>query len=265
MTNEPLAADRPAQSPAARADAVEKTSARYAGRWNRLVSTTNWEKGRIISAWRTKLMEAGAPAQDYSDEAWSRRVGHVSPQHVGRLRRVHDRFVEVHKQYRGLFWSHFHAALDWDDAEMWLEGAVQNRWSVARMRAQRWEALGAPPDKKPRPEDVIAAELDEDADPALDALDGQTLAQSFGEVQPLHLDDAPPDRPGRSAGRPSSRLSAHPFENLPPMPPDVAEAFEAFKRAIENHNRSGWRGITRRQVFAILYALRQFALLPEDD
>jgi hypothetical protein len=49
------------------------------------------------------------------------------------------------------------------------------------------------------------------------------------------------------------------------MPPDVAEAFEAFKRAIESHKRSGWRGISRRQVFAVLYALRQFALLPEED
>jgi len=259
MSEEPLAAERPA---AATGD-VEKTSARYVGRWNRLVSTTNWEKGRIISAWRTSLIEAGAPPQACSDEAWSRRVGHVSAKHVGRLRRVHDRFGGVHKQYSGLFWSHFHAALDWDDAEMWLEGAVQNRWSVARMRAQRWEALGAPPDKKPRPEDVIAAELDEDVDADLDALDGQTLAQSFGEVQPLHLDDAPSPPPGRSARRPS--LAAHPFENLPPMPPDVAEAFDAFKRAIENHRRSGWRGITRRQVFAILYALRQFALLPEED
>jgi hypothetical protein len=262
MTDEPLAPDRPIQSPTAEAGAVEKTSARYVGRWNRLVSTTNWEKGRIIAGWRTSLIEAGAPPQAYSDEAWSRRIGHVSPQHVGRLRRVHERFGEVHKQYRGLFWSHFQAALDWNDAEMWLEGAVQSRWSVARMRAQRWEALGAPPDKKPRPEDVIAAELDEDVDAALDALEGEALAPSFGEVQPLHLDDAPPDQPGRSGRKPS--LAAHPFENLPPMPPDVAEAFEAFKRAIENHKRAGWRGISRRQVFAILYALRQFALLPEE-
>ena len=263
MTDEPLAADRPAP-PAAQTGTVEKASARYVGRWNRLVSTTNWEKGRIICGWRKSLIEAGAPPQACSDEAWSQRVGQVSPQHVGRLRRVHDRFGDVYKQYRGLYWSHFQAALDWEDAEMWLEGAVRNRWSVARMRAQRWEALGAPPDKKPRPEDVITAEWDEDVDAAVDTLDGEALSELLGVVQPLHLQDAPPEEPGRQATRPSSRFS-HPFENLPPMPPDVSEAFDAFKRAIEGHKRSGWRGITRRQIFAILYALRQYALLPEEE
>src|SRR5690606_12131349 len=73
---------------------------------------------------------------------WSRRVGNVTPQHVGRLRRAFERFGAVRQEYRGLFWSHFQAALDWDDAEMWLEGAVQNQWSISEMRHQRWEALG---------------------------------------------------------------------------------------------------------------------------
>ena len=78
-----------------------------------------------------------------SDEAWSREVGGVSPQHVGRLRRTYERFGAVHKQYPGLYWSHFQAALDWPDAEMYLEGAVQNDWSVSQMRNQRWEVSAA--------------------------------------------------------------------------------------------------------------------------
>ena len=122
---------------------VAEASTEFVGRWNRLVSTTNWQKGEIIRQWRNALEASGAPAEEYTDEAWSRRVGGVSPQHVGRLRRVCERFGEVYEQYPGLYWSHFHAALDWPDAEMYLEGAVQNDWSVPRMREQRQEATGA--------------------------------------------------------------------------------------------------------------------------
>ena len=84
---------------------VEEASAEYLGRWNRLISTTNWERGRIISAWRQALIDSEAPQQAYSDEAWARRVNNVSGQHVGRLRRVYDRFGETYENYSGLFWS----------------------------------------------------------------------------------------------------------------------------------------------------------------
>ena len=143
--------------------ALESASGPFVGRWNTLVSTTNWEKGRIISQWRSSLEEQEAAVNEYSDEAWAQLVQGVSSQHAGRLRRVHDRFGEVRDQYEGLFWSHFQAALDWDDAEMWLEGALQSKWTVAQMRAKRWETLGGPAESKPREEDVVAAELDEDA------------------------------------------------------------------------------------------------------
>ena len=148
---------------------LDAASQPFVGQWNQLVSTTNWEKGRIITDWREALIDAQAPAAEYCDEAWSRRVGTVTGQHVGRLRRVHQRFGSVSEQYDGLYWSHFHSAMEWPDAEMYLEGAVQNKWSVSQMRAQRWEAIGAPPDQKPRDEDIITAELDEDVSFGLDA------------------------------------------------------------------------------------------------
>ncbi len=49
ITEEQAATDTPV---------IEEASAEYLGRWNRLVSTTNWEKGRIISQWREALIEA---------------------------------------------------------------------------------------------------------------------------------------------------------------------------------------------------------------
>src|SRR4051812_31545091 len=107
---------------------IDQTSEQYLGQWKRLVSTTNWEKGQIIHEWREALRGSDAPAGEYSDESWSRRVGNVTPQHVGRLRRAYERFGAARGEYAGLFWSHFQAALDWEDAEMWLEGAVQSGW-----------------------------------------------------------------------------------------------------------------------------------------
>ena len=141
---------------------VVEASAQYVGRWNVLVSTTNWEKGRIICQWRAALQEADAPAAAYTDDAWSRQVGNVTPQHVGRLRRVFERFGQVYEQYDGLYWSHFQMAVEWPDAEMYLEGAVQNGGSVSQMRHQRWEALGGAAELEPCDADVVSDELDED-------------------------------------------------------------------------------------------------------
>jgi len=255
---------------------VEETSTEYLGRWNRLVSTTNWEKGRIISEWRARLIDADAPVQSYSDEAWSRRAGNVSGQHVGRLRRVFERFGEVYDQYAGLYWSHFQAAVEWDDAEMYLEGAVASGWSVSQMRAQRWEALGAPAELKPRDEDVITAELDEDVPPEEPA--APAIGGSMSEVQDVGdgglRDDVPFDtEPGAegavdTAPPPDDETSAadpvRPFEELPSLPDDLADAVETLKLVIVQHKLAGWRDVPCGAILDTLDALKQLALSPTD-
>jgi hypothetical protein len=155
---------------------ADQTSREYLGRWNHLISSTNWQKGRIILDWRAALIAAAAPSEEYSDEAWARRVGNVSGQHVGRLRRCAERFGETYGDYRGLYWSHFQAALEWPDAEMWLEGAVQNDWSVAIMRRQRAESYGQLSADVTETEAVAPTEWDEDAQLAGDTHDPQTVA-----------------------------------------------------------------------------------------
>jgi hypothetical protein len=249
-------------------------SAEYVGRWNRLISTTNWEKGCIISEWRAALRQSGAPAASHTDEAWSRQVEHVSPQHVGRLRRVYERFGGVFDQYAGLYWSHFQAALDWPDAEMYLEGAVQSGWSVAEMRNQRWEALGGSPELKPRDADVADAELDEDA-PAdesgpLPTAISETLGEvrgtedSWDEAAPFDADASGPSDAAAAVGDAQAAPPLRPFEALPPLPPDLGEAFELMKLAILNHKVSLWREIARDDVLAVLESLRQLALAPAE-
>lgn len=243
--------------------AIDQASQQHVGRWNHLVSTTNWEKGDIICAWRADLQAADAPSSQFSDEAWSQRVGNVSPQHVGRLRRVHARFGQVWRDYKGLSWSHFQSALEWEDSELWLEGAVQNGWSVSQMRVARWEALGAPAELKPRDQDIVVAELDEDVAVALDTSSSQSVATrvdsvrdpdetfepDFGEEDSVTLkdDDEPRIRP---------------FSELPELPSDLSQAFEAFKLAILHHKMDDWQQVTRDDVISTLEALKELAVAP---
>jgi hypothetical protein len=249
--------------------ALEATFDKYLGRWNLLVSTTNWEKGRIVAEWREALIEAGAPASIYSDEAWSRRVGSVTPQHTGRLRRVYQRFGPIRAEYAGLYWSHFQAALDWDDAEMWLEGAVQNRWSIAQMQGERSRTLGALVEESV---EAVAVEVDEDsaAVPAgLPPSDSATMIDT-AEAADTSSDEAfhdgePCDAADSFAGDDDAEQVAapfRPFENLPSLPADLREALDTFKVAVIHHRISNWQEVSRDDVLATLDALRQLVLAP---
>jgi hypothetical protein len=225
-------------------------------------------------------MEAGASASEYADEAWSVRVGGVTPQHSGRLRRVYQRFGEVYDQYPGLYWSHFQAAVDWADAEMWLEGAAQNRWSVAQLRRSRWETLGALPDNDAQ--DLLAGELDEDFEPG----GGENAEDSLGEddgwgaespAAAASVDFRELDGDERAEPDPSRVLagtecvetpaaptaSIQPFTNLSDLPPDLSEALESFKLAILRHKAENWAQIARTEVLATLDALKALVLAPQ--
>jgi hypothetical protein len=254
----------------------------FVGRWNKLVSTTNWEKGRIIVQWREALIAQGLPATEYSDEAWSRLVGGVTSQHAGRLRRVYQRFGKVHEEYRGLFWSHFQAALDYSDAEMWLEGAVQNDWSVAQMRDQRWTTLGRVEADRPKAGEVVASETDEDFEPGrtgkplTDGITGEYAevagprhdGPDFGdeEAGPGRSDASPLSLDGRGAGGEGVAVElVRPFENLPDLPDDLAEAFDAMKLAILHHKTDGWQEIAAADLLRALDALKALVTAPSDE
>lgn len=250
---------------------VDEASQAYVGQWNQLVSSTNWEKGKIIHQWRVALQDEGRPAAEFSDNAWSEQVGNVTGQHVGRLRRVWERFGEQRAEFPKLYWSHFQAALDWEDAEMYLEGATQNSWSVSQMRRTRWEAMGAPAELKPRDEDIITAEVDEDVDGRLDRQkpDGEyaeeTFEPDFGDesaaashaaVQDVDDDD----QAGGAAEAAAAKKQVRPFADLAALPDDLAEAFENFKLAILHHKLDGWRDVTRDDLLSTLEALKELAL-----
>lgn len=278
--NEIAAADKATEivtSPAETAspEKLEIASESFVGRWNTLVSTTNWEKGRIIQQWREALVDAGAPAAQYSDEAWSLLVGGVTGQHVGRLRRVYQRFTATRDSYARLFWSHFQAALDWDDAEMWLEGAVRSEWSVSQMRNQRWETLGAVASDEPRPEDAVASELDEDFEPAQNAApealratrdDVRDAAKEDGDSAEARQFHGTPGEEEGEIAEPSEQIAfVRPFENLAELPDDLADAFDSFKLAILRHKAAGWVEISRDDLLASLDSLKALAIAPSAE
>jgi hypothetical protein len=266
-------------------DALD-AAGRYVGQWNRLVSTTNWEKGRIICQWRDALVAGGAAVNEYSDEAWSQLVGGVTSQHVGRLRRVFQRFGEFSDQFEGLYWSHFQAAIDWEDAEMWLEGAIHSGWSVSQMRGKRWETVGKPGETMPADASAAEAAMDEDA-PWLGEEDGLPEAGDgvVGESAELKAIEGPAKRGKEEQGdddgdaSESSSSSSDHYEaprtspksrsrlgvEVDELPEDIADAFEQFKLAIIAQRRLGWGETTPEAVLECLDALRELTLAPSDD
>ncbi len=233
----------------------------FVGQWNELISTTNWEKGQIITEWRAALIESGVDATQYSDEAWARRVGGVTAPHVGRLRRVYDRFGSTYDTYEGIYWSHFLAALDWDDAPLWLEGASRENWSVAGMRQQRWEAHGAVESQRPSDTQIITVDVDEDV--VLPAQGGGRTKEygdepsgvssgpsfegpDFGDEEELSSLDAPGSKT-RSKGNTDvaedQETLVQPFVGLPELPDDLSDAIETLKLAVLRHKTDGWRDV----------------------
>ena len=233
----------------------------FVGQWNELISTTNWEKGQIISEWRGALIESGVDATQYSDEAWARRVGGVTAPHVGRLRRVYDRFGSTYDTYEGIYWSHFLAALDWEDAPLWLEGASRENWSVAGMRQQRWEAHGAVESQRPSDAQIITVDVDEDV--VLPAQGGGRSKEygdepsgvgsgpafegpDFGDEEELASLDAPGSKTkskGNADVAEDEGTLVQPFVGLPELPDDLSDAIETLKLAVLRHKTDGWRDV----------------------
>lgn len=251
----------------------------FIGKWKTLVSQTNWDKGRVIQQWRDALKEKEAPAVEYSDEAWSRLVGGITSQHVGRLRRVYSKFSEVVAHYDGLFWSHFYAAMDWDDAEMWLEGATKSKWSVSQMRNQRWETMGKLADQKPNPKEEIHSEIDEDLE-TTDGLDKDKNFQSepksegpdFGdesdggkekpESDSANLDDAG----GGTATMTNEDTvpNLRPFESVGDLPEAFADLVEEMKLSIIRYKTDEWNEVSQDQMVAVLDGLKHLVVSKSD-
>jgi len=249
--------------------AVDDASRPFVGQWHTLLSTTNWEKGQILSDWRAAKEKSGEEVSAYSDEAWAQLVGEVTSQHVGRLRRVFDRFGSVQSEYEGLYWSHFHAALDWDDPEIWLEGALHQGWSISRMRRQREMAHGEAEEaggENVTQSRITGEEVATVTDPGM-AASAAGAADRPTDASAEDASDAPFDdqsNPEMTAAEKSTPAKHRPFEELAELPDDLADAFESMKLAILHHKLTSWEAVSREDLLSALDALKQLAVAPSE-
>jgi hypothetical protein len=165
---------------------------------------------------------------------------------------------------------------------MWLEGAVQSGWSISEMRQKRWETMGSVEGDGPPQDEAACEPWDEDADASDDVASG-TLgmvrapqrdgeyggdgSDEVGGSDGSEFDDGQgvSDAAAYETAAKAARAEAiRPFANLPSLPPDVSDAFEAYKLCILRHKLSGWQDISKRDMLSSLDSLKQLALAPAD-
>lgn len=237
-------------------------SKQYHQQWHQLVSTTNWAKGKIICKWRESMRAAGFSAHHYSDESWSRRVGNVTPQHTGRLRKVYLRFDSNRKEYPKLHWSHFLIALDWDDAELWLEGAQQSQWSVSQMQKMRSTTLDKITERETPKDDIFVRDLSENV--VLPATSMGKPEPPLGEFTALDASSAAKVDKKNLAGPHSINSTHSSLDNLAgertsateKLPQDLQKAFVRLERVISKHKDLGWTAVEIKTVIAQLDKLK---------
>lgn len=114
-------------------------------RAQRALTRCNWEIGECAAKWTQRY------ARGRTDADFGAQIG-LSSDQVYQRRRVWDTFSDVYEQYASLRWSHFYAALNWDDAPECLQWAADMQATVAEMkawrRAQHGEDLTAPAEEE---------------------------------------------------------------------------------------------------------------------
>jgi hypothetical protein len=109
------------------------------------LSKCNWEIGECAAEWTSRY------ARGRTDADFGALIG-LSGDQVFQRRRVWETFADVQGEYQHLKWSHFYAAVNWDDAAESLQWASDLGATVAEMkawrRAQRGEDLTRPADEE---------------------------------------------------------------------------------------------------------------------
>jgi hypothetical protein len=126
--------------------AAHETEDQLIHRAQQALSRCNWEIGECAAQWTTKF------ARGRTDGDFGALIG-LSGDQVYQRRRVWETFSDVHDQYSQLKWSHFYAAINWDDSAECLQWANDMGATVAEMkawrRAQRGEDLSQPAAEEP--------------------------------------------------------------------------------------------------------------------
>ena len=154
--------------------------------------------------------------------------------------------------------------------------------SACGVDARGWNAaLGAPDELKPKDEDIISMELNEDLDTRQDQQPsfvdstiqsvenpGSPEGPDFGdeeESDAAESSSVTDDGTGANIYASEDQQAVpfvRPFENLADLPADLSEAFESFKLSIIRHKSEEWQEISREDMLGTLEALKELTLAP---
>jgi len=126
---------------------AEDTESALIARAQSALSHCNWEVGECAAQWTKRF------ARGRTDADFAALVG-LSPDQVYQRRRVWETFGDVVESYPQLKWSHFYAALNWDDAAECLQWAQDVQAGVAEMRAWRRAQHGEDLSESPQDESM---------------------------------------------------------------------------------------------------------------
>jgi hypothetical protein len=112
------------------AAAVTESEDELIARAQLAVSQCNWVVGECAHKWTQKY------ARGRTDGDFAQLLG-LSADQIYQRRRVWETFADVRGEFTSLKWSHFYAALTWDDAPECLQWADENQATVAEMKAWR--------------------------------------------------------------------------------------------------------------------------------
>ncbi len=234
---------------------VAAESTAYLNQWHELISRTNWEKGRVICQWRENVCNLHPEVRAVSDRAWSELTGGVSADHVGRLRRTFERFGDTYKNYDRLSWTHFMVAVAWPDAEMWLEGATQNGWTIEQMRTKRWETMGGLDAERPSDRDIIVKEIAPE-ELAADATH-KPLQQGQYDMITGPIIDGPDWGESEEDSSALNTFGHQAFEKvLKQVPDEFSDAIRNLSELIAACHAESWTRVTRRDALKLLNFLK---------
>ena len=146
---------------------ANETEEQLIQRAQQALSRCNWEIGECAALWTRRY------AKGRTDADFGAQIG-LSGDQVYQRRRVWETFADVSQEYQNLKWSHFYAAINWEDSAECLQWANDLGATVAEMKAWRRSQHG---------EDLSESRsADEDAPFGLED-DPQFLMAATGLVQ----------------------------------------------------------------------------------
>jgi hypothetical protein len=148
--------------------AAHESEAELVQRAQSALSRCNWEIGECAALWTKKY------AHGRTDGDFGAQIG-LSGDQVYQRRRVWESFADVHSEYTNLKWSHFYAAINWEDSAESLQWANDLGATVAEMKAWRRSQHG---------EDLSERAAEDDAPFGLDN-EPHFITAEEGFVQPV--------------------------------------------------------------------------------